>query len=148
MSLYPLVGMRMCLQSILWRWRFVISLASVILIASGRGSVAAPDIVDFDKLAHFSIYGLLATLVARAGFPGSRAWWAVLLVSLFGLSDEWRQSFTPGRSVEVYDWLADTLGAFIAVTFYTKWERYRHVLEYPLKWRNARVEKSVRVVPN
>lgn len=126
---------------LLWRWMYALALAMAIVMASGRGSVAAPSIVGFDKLAHFAIYGLLATLVARAGFPGSRAWWAVLLVALFGLSDEWHQSFTPGRSVEVYDWLADTLGALTAVILYAKWGRYRRVLECPLKWRKARVEK-------
>lgn len=123
-------------------------LATTIVIASGRGQVASPDIVDFDKVAHGSVFGLLATLVARAGFRGNRRWWAVLIVSLFGMLDEWHQSFTPGRSVEVADWVADTCGALLAVALYLKWTAYGAWLERPLWSRKARIENRGRVVPN
>lgn len=126
-----------------WRWTYAVALATMIVVASGRSSVAAPQIIDFDKLAHFSIYGLLATLVARAGFSRNRMGWAVLIVSLFGMTDEWHQSFTPGRSVEVLDWVADTSGAILAVGLYRYWEGYRAFLEKPLGGGKARVEKSV-----
>lgn len=79
---------------------YAIALAVVIVVASGRSSVASPNIVDFDKAAHFAVFGLLATLVARSGFRPSRMGWAVLIVSLFGLTDEWHQGSTPGRSME------------------------------------------------
>jgi len=131
-----------------YRWSYACALALTIVVASGRGQVAAPHIVDFDKVAHFSIFGLLATLVARAGFPGRRAWWAVLIVSLFGWSDEWHQSFTPGRDVDVMDWVADSLGALVAVTVYLYWTGYRRLLEWPLFRRQRRVEKPAQVVPN
>lgn len=124
------------------------ALAVTIVVASGRGQVAAPAIVDFDKVAHFAIFGLLATLVARAGFPGRRAWLAVLIVSLFGLSDEWHQSFTPGRDVEVLDWVADSLGALVAVAVYGGWPGYRRWLERIVGRRQRRVEKPAQVVPN
>jgi len=102
-----------------------------------RGAVPwiAPDIVNIDKVVHFSIFGLLATLVARAGFNGQRGWWAVLIVSLFGMTDEWHQSFTPGRAVEIADWVADTLGAITAVGLYIYWRWYRVWLEKPLGGR-------------
>lgn len=113
-----------------WRgWLWPAVLAAVIVGASGRGQVAAPDIVNFDKLAHFSIFGLLATLVARNGFVPGRAWVPIIAVSIFGLTDEWHQSFTPGRSVEFDDWVADTLGAIVAVTAYAHWTWYRAMLE-------------------
>jgi VanZ family protein len=86
-------------------------------------------------VVHFSIFGLLATLVARAGFNGQRGWWAVLIVSLFGMTDEWHQSFTPGRAVEIADWVADTLGAITAVGLYIYWRWYRVWLEKPLGGR-------------
>lgn len=118
-----------------WRgWLWPAALATVIVVASGRGQVAAPDIVNFDKVAHFFIFGLLATLVARNGFVPGRAWVPIVAVSVFGLTDEWHQSFTPGRSVEFDDWLADTLGAAVAVTVYAHWPRYRTTLERAL-WR-------------
>lgn len=115
-----------------WLWPAL--LATAIVVASGRGQVAAPHIVNFDKAAHFFVFGLLATLVARNGFVPGRAWLPILAVSVFGLTDEWHQSFTPGRSVEFDDWAADTLGAAVAVTAYAVWPWYRTLLEHAL-WR-------------
>ena len=34
-------------------------------------------------------------------------------VTLYGVVDEIHQSFTPGRSSSVFDWLADTAGGFL-----------------------------------
>ncbi len=53
----------------------------------------------------------------------------ILAVSLFGLSDEFHQAYTPGRAVEFADWVADTLGAVVAVFAYWKWDAYRRILE-------------------
>lgn len=117
-----------------WRgWLWPAALATAIVVASGRGEVAAPDIVNFDKAAHFFVFGLLATLVARNGFVPGRAWAPVVVVSLFGLTDEWHQSFTPGRSVEFDDWVTDTIGAAVAVTVYAGWPWYRALLERGLE---------------
>ena len=33
------------------------------------------------------------------------------LASLYGATDEFHQSFVPGRDSDVLDWVADTLGA-------------------------------------
>lgn len=126
------------------RWAYPLALATTIIVASGRGQVAAPDIVNFDKVAHLAVFGLLATLVLRA--PGLRhAWLAVVAVSLFGAADELRQSLTPGRAMEFGDWLADSLGALIAVAAYRFWPWYHRVLETPLGLRK-RAPKSVSAV--
>ncbi len=117
------------------RWVYPIALAAMVVVASGRSQVAAPHIVNIDKMVHFSVFGLIATLVLRA--PGVGRWWAaVALVSGFGICDEMRQSFTPGRSVELADWAADTAGALVAVLLYSFWPWYRRFLEIPL-WRSA-----------
>lgn len=120
----------------------------MIVVASGRSEVAAPSIIGIDKVAHFGVFGLLAILVVRNGFPPRRAWFAVLAVSLFGLTDEWHQSFTPGRFVEFADWVADTLGAIIAVTIYVRWPLARALLERPVWRRQRRIEKPDSLVPN
>jgi VanZ family protein len=71
--------------------------------------------------------------VLRApGLCFARAWRAAVAVSLFGLCDEWRQSFTPGRFVEFADWVADTVGALVAVFVYQTWPAYRRLLEWRL----------------
>lgn len=121
------------------RWAYVLAVAALIVVASSIGRVAGPKVTHFDKVTHFSVYGLLATLVVRAGGVG-RWGRAVVAVSLFGASDEVHQYFTPGRSMEFLDWVADTLGALLAVTMYVRWEWYRERLEMPLRKRKPEPE--------
>ena len=123
-----------------WAWPLAWALA--IFSASCRSTLAGPDIAQSDKVAHFLAYGLLATLVCRLGRGWRAAGWAVLAASAYGASDEWHQSFTPGRSCELADWVADTLGAALAAALYAGWPRYRRLLEWPLG-RKRRVEKAV-----
>ncbi len=133
-----------------WRgWIWPLLLAGMIFAASGRGEIAGPRILGFDKVAHFFVFGLLATLVVRNGFADRRAWMAVALVSVFGASDEWHQSMTPGRTMQLADWVADTLGAAVAVAAYAGWPLYRRVLESPLAaGSKSRIEKTAQMPPN
>jgi VanZ family protein len=99
--------------------------------------VVTPRVTSMDdKIAHFAVFALIATLVCRAG-PGWRAAaWAVGSVSLFGALDEWHQSFVPGRMPSVTDWVADTLGALVACGLYVGWPWYRRLLEFKVwPWR-------------
>ena len=74
-----------------------------------------------DHTGHFIGYGLLGSLALR-GFAGARwqgvtvsaAWRSVLLSSLYGVTDEYHQSFVTGRTAAVDDWVADSAGAAIA----------------------------------
>jgi len=112
-------------------------IAVLIFTASSRSSVAGPRIPHFDKVVHFSVYGLLGTLACRA-MPGrAGAWWALIVVSAYGVTDEWHQYFVPGRSTELEDWIADTAGAAIAILMYRRWTAYRLLLERPLNSRSA-----------
>jgi len=75
-----------------------------------------PEFFLHDKLLHATEYavlgGLLALALRLAGVrPGLALIAAVLLASAFGASDEFHQSFVPGRTADVADWAADTLGA-------------------------------------
>ncbi len=70
-----------------------------------------------DKVAHFIAYGILAVSWVRAlhgGFvqlrPGTTAL-ALALTIAYGASDEYHQSFVPGRDASLLDLLADALGA-------------------------------------
>ncbi len=73
-----------------------------------------------DKVAHFVIFGVLAFLLLRAFRGGQRmslpraAVWAFVATSLYGAFDEFHQYFTPARSVDVFDWLSDTLAGTLA----------------------------------
>jgi VanZ family protein len=120
-------------------------LVIVIFVSSGSQDLAAPDLgfqFHIDKILHILVYGLVATLILRTpkfkDFSLRSMLTAALITSVYGACDEFRQSLTPGRSVEFADWLADTSGAFAAVTAYAKWHWYRHLLEWrmPIKRRS------------
>jgi VanZ family protein len=67
-------------------------------------------------IVHLGEYGLLALLLANAlhrtpGLQRHTVWTAWLLAALFGISDEWHQSFVPGRNATWQDLLTNTTGA-------------------------------------
>lgn len=121
-------------------------LAMTIFFVSGAQELATPDLgfqFSKDKLAHFLVFGLLATSVLRTpqlnNLSKRSLILAALIVSAYGGFDEIRQSFTPGRSVELADWFADTLGACVAVLVYARWQGYRRLLE----WSVPKKKRSV-----
>lgn len=119
------------------RWLWPLCIAALIFTASSRSAVAGPRIPHFDKVVHFSVYGLLGTLVCRVGNGRAGAWWALAAVSAYGATDEWHQSFVPGRYAELEDWIADTAGAAVAILLYRRWSSYRAFLEWELGDRAA-----------
>jgi VanZ family protein len=69
------------------------------------------------KAGHFSEYGFLALLAARAFYltPStilSRHWLlcSLCLVAVYALTDEYHQSFVPTRTPSIYDSMIDTAG--------------------------------------
>jgi VanZ family protein len=87
-----------------------------------------------DKVEHFIAFGLLATALVRTALIRRLGRWqapaAIALVSLYGASDEIHQLFTSGRTCDVFDWIADTTGAAVAVSVYGSWKGYRNFLEW------------------
>jgi VanZ family protein len=75
-----------------------------------------PELFLQDKLLHGLAYTVLGALLVP-GFRGagcsarSAVLLAVALASVYGATDEFHQSFVPGRNADVLDWVADTLGA-------------------------------------
>lgn len=75
------------------------------------------------KLAHMCEFGLLYFLywrtllslkaVVDAGARNRALWLALALVFVYAASDEWHQSFVPGRSSQFNDVLVDMLGAVL-----------------------------------
>ena len=106
---------------------------TLIFFASSHSEVAAPQVSGIDKVGHFVVYAWLGVLLARnpmiARLRPLGVWSAALLASFYGFTDEFHQSFTPGRSVEIADWVTDTVGAFTAVAVYSRWNGLRQWLE-------------------
>ncbi len=75
-----------------------------------------------DKIIHFGIFFILGLLVYRALFTGKspphfnykKVWIMLGIVIGYGIFDELHQAFTPGRSVDIMDLLADTGGGLLA----------------------------------
>ena len=93
-------------------------------------SLSLSAVPGVDKLAHMTVYGILAGTVL---FAVSDRWkernrrlvmiLTVLFCTLYGISDEFHQSFVPGRCVSGYDLLADSCGAAITCLLWAGWRR-------------------------
>ncbi len=82
------------------------------------------------KFAHLFEYGLLAYLLARAlagtGWPVQRVLWVgLLLCVLYAASDEWHQTFVPGRYGKVRDVALDSLGAALVLSVFVRFRMSR-----------------------
>jgi len=97
--------------------RFLPALAWAALIFFLSAQSELPEVMDAfvarDKLAHAAAYAVLTLLLLwGARFPRDRAAWGwVLLAVLYGALDEVHQRFVPLRHADVFDLLADALGA-------------------------------------
>ena len=77
----------------------------------------------WDKILHTIEYVGLAVLVFRALDGEELGRWqsavlTVIIVTAYGASDEWHQSFVPMRSSDVEDWLTDTVAGAIGAAAY------------------------------
>lgn len=72
------------------------------------------------KAAHFSVYCLLGGALSVALRRINReSWWLpILLACLYAISDEFHQSFVPGRGPLATDVMIDTMGASLGVLIY------------------------------
>jgi hypothetical protein len=124
---------------VIYRSVWPCALCAVIIYSSSRSGVSGEILVwlpYYDKIAHFLLFGLIATLIFRIqGTPSTGLRWTLLSISsttLFGVSDECHQFLRPDRFFEIADILADFFGSIVAITTYRIWSSYRKVLEYNL----------------
>lgn len=105
----------------------VLVYAGLIFLLSSTTALtdAIPSVFGFDKLAHFCEYFLFGFLIHRwlcatqSRFANLYATaLTVLIGTLYGLSDEWHQSFVPGRHASPWDVLFDSLGVIAAAATY------------------------------
>ncbi len=87
---------------------------------SDQASLPAPEWFEHqDKLHHGSAYFIMGLLAWRSlrhviHQPLLLVLCCISFGSLYGVSDEWHQSFVVGRQSDVIDWLADTIGVSLA----------------------------------
>jgi VanZ family protein len=116
------------LLSLLLRWAPAVLWAALIFTLSSISGLPAPPGGLTDKHAHLVTYAVLCALIVwgltdRA--PGRTTWSiaaaAAVLAALYGASDEWHQSFVPGRETSGLDLAADTAGAVLAAVGLRAW---------------------------
>lgn len=112
------------------RWLLVAAWAIVIFgFSSLPGSAIPGAVADYSPVAHFVEYAVLGLLVALTLGPRALvlrfALLALLICSLYAVSDEFHQSFTPGRTPDPVDWATDTIGAGVAIAALTITRRRR-----------------------
>jgi len=94
--------------------------AGIIFYLSSKSAIDTPSLFPGqDKLFHLLVFGVLAFFGMGAmkpttsGYRSSQVWFTVVLVALYGLLDEFHQYYVPGRTVELYDFLADAAGGLL-----------------------------------
>lgn len=101
-------------------------MAAIFFASSLSNPPVPPEVPDFSL--HGAAYaGLtLATIRALArgrwrGVTAGALAGAWIIAVLYGITDEWHQSFVPERHAELRDLRSDAIGAFAAVVVVTAW---------------------------
>ena len=114
--------MRRRVGRVLWVWGPALTLMAAIFSVS-----SLPDPPNIpggmpDVAAHGLAYAALGGLMLRAmtharwsGVSATRVAAAAAMTMVYGLSDEFHQSFVPGRVADVRDLAADSIGALVSV---------------------------------
>lgn len=105
-------------------------LAGVFYLSSLPGSTFDPYHFEYaDKFAHVLVYMVVGFMFARllSAGPSLKGRYsiivpvAIILSGIYGLSDEWHQSYVQGRSAEALDLVADLvggcLGSFLIIPY-------------------------------
>ena len=102
----------------------LLSMMAVIFTLSHQpgDSFTLPEIINIDKLLHILVYTLLGLTAWyalppnwRQDHPKMAAGLVVGCCLLYGVTDEWHQSFIPGRLASAADIAADTVGGGLAM---------------------------------
>lgn len=94
-------------------WTAVVLFLSLISIGSIGSEVAIPN---KDKIVHFIFYFVFVILWSKA--IRTAKFKIMLIAVLFGIGMEFLQQFTPSRTPDAVDILANTLGAITATIFF------------------------------
>ncbi|MGL5435317.1 MAG: VanZ family protein [Lachnospiraceae bacterium] len=138
-------------QQIVLRWGLVAANMIIIFLFSGQNSESSGELssfvaqcleriallkellqyVNIRKIAHFTIYFVLGIFTARAvrlhaDGTKTQAGAALLICFIYACSDEFHQSFVPGRGPSFWDVLIDSMGALTGIIsvlgyYYHKW---------------------------
>lgn len=102
----------------------------IFILSSIPGSrIPKISIAGFDKIGHIFIYSVFGFLLIRAVTKTSNisltkaVILSVIIASIYGISDEWYQSFVPGRTADKVDFFADFVGVGMGIFLYNRKEK-------------------------
>ncbi|MBI5180712.1 MAG: VanZ family protein [Nitrospirae bacterium] len=105
-------------------WSATIAYALLIFFLSSLSGDKTEKLYLFkhsDKIIHLLEYAVLCFLISKTLFSTLKesvrrytGLIAIVISLLYAISDEFHQSFVPGRSAEVYDVFADGMGAVLS----------------------------------
>ncbi len=104
---------------------------AMLFALSSRSTLPAPPGGLSYYHAHFAAYAGLAAVTVRAKARGVRdvSWRAVVaavvISSLYGVTDEYHQMFVPGRTFDALDIVADVLGSVVGAGATGAWSIIR-----------------------
>ena len=117
------------------RWTWVVAWAvlieGLIIWPHPPALPQAIDVTGADKLVHAALFGVQAALAVRASGGGkdSHRWWPAFVGTVvFGAFTECEQYFIPSRSMELGDFLADSIGAAVGAAIVVLRARKRREL--------------------
>lgn len=115
-------------------FRYILAILGMAIIY--RVSAMTPDDLagielPWDKAVHACVYaclGLSYCLWSKRSV-WEHKWWkafalAWVLSMIYGASDEFHQSFTPGRDASALDWVADSIGSFVGALLYLVYVKF------------------------
>jgi hypothetical protein len=122
------MGSKKSIGDLVSLWGPALLMTIVIFAASAIPSHLIPSYtgwIDFlvKKTGHMVAYGLLASMILR-GLGEEKIWKAWLLAVIYGISDEFHQSFVAGRNAAIYDVGFDGLGALIGLALFNLRKRF------------------------
>ncbi|MBI4710603.1 MAG: VanZ family protein [Nitrospirae bacterium] len=99
-------------------WIITVSYMTAIFYISSQKSIELPSLpFGFDKVVHAVVYAVLGVLsylsFKKSGLNRRVIALSFLLAVIYGITDEFHQSFVPGRNAAVGDAVADAVGAFL-----------------------------------
>ena len=105
---------------IIWYALPLLFYCALIFYLSSQSNIELPSFTQSDKLLHlaeYAVLGFLAYRFFRRWLPGKSAAFVVMLAFSFalfyGVTDEFHQSFVPGRDSSWLDVLADGAGGYV-----------------------------------
>ena len=116
----------------IWIWGPAIAQMAAIFFLSGMATLPSLPGGLTSYTGHLIGYAILGALALRAlaratwsGVTARAASLAWLWSAAYGATDEFHQRFVPGRNATVEDWIADAVGAAVAIGAIVIWRRIR-----------------------